>query len=603
MLDNPKQFLRSLPVTAGVYQMYDEQHQILYVGKAKNLKQRLASYFRPLENGKTKIFMAQVKSIETIVTPSESAALLLESNLIKTKKPRYNILFKDDKSFPYLLVSRHDFPRASIYRGVADKKVGKYFGPFPDGAAVSFVLDLLQKVFRVRVCQDSYLVNRSRPCLLYQIKRCSAPCVGYVDQTEYALQVRLVEQFLQNQSDEVVQRLTQLMDAASKKLAYEQAANYRDQITNIRKVQSTQAITGTGGDCDVIAIVVYGQSVGVNLLFIRHGMVLGNKNYVPKTEDFPTARAEVLSAFIMHYYLQNQVEAKMIPDKILLNVKLPDRPQVTNILQEKLGRRIIISDQIRGAKQQLITMAEANAINFLKISKKSLVNYQQSFSEFKKEFSLFTQLERVECFDVSHTMGEAQVVSCVVFNEDGPSKKDYRRFNVKTVSAGDDYGALRQALLRHYGVATVPNVLIIDGGLGQLGVAAEVLHKLRLSGVLLIAIAKGKTRQVGLEEIYIQGKKDPLILPPSSKALHFIQQIRDEAHRFAISGHRKRMLKSRCRSELENIPGIGKEKRSLLLKHFGGMVELRSSGIDDFCRIRGIGRNLARRIYEYLHAR
>ncbi|HBY55204.1 MAG TPA: excinuclease ABC subunit C [Coxiellaceae bacterium] len=602
MIDNEKQFLSSLPNKPGIYQMFDAGGQVLYVGKAKNLKKRVSSYFRAANHPKTKIFMAQVENIEIIITPSENAALLLESNLIKAKKPRYNILFKDDKSFPYLLLSRHDFPRLSIHRGAINKVYGKYFGQFPDALAVNFILNLLQKIFKIRVCKDSFMRNRSRPCMLYQIKLCSAPCVGYVDKVVYASQVELVEQFLCNKSDYVVKKLTKLMDMSATKLDYEQAVNYRDQIANIRKVQAKQVITEASGNYDVIALVVKNNEVCINVLFIRNGLVLGNKACFPKIYNFTLSPGEILSAFITHYYLQNENNT-IIPEKILLNIKLPQRLDIVKIFREKFGRRITVSDRVQGAQKQLIAMAEVNAANALKNHHTSSINYAQCLLDFKKILNLLSVPQRIECFDVSHTMGEAQVASCVVFNESGPSKKDYRRFNIKNVRAGDDYGALRDALLRRYGnLENLPDVIMVDGGLGQLGVASQVLQMLNMQKVKLIAVAKGKDRKPGLEKIYIYGRKDPLILSPQSQVLHFIQQIRDEAHHFAITSHRKQMRKSRHKSVLENISGVGKSKRVALLKYFGGLAELQSAGADDLAKVNGIGSGLAKRIYDRLHA-
>jgi excinuclease ABC subunit C len=602
MLDNPRQFLNSLPNKPGIYEMYDALHQILYVGKAKNLKKRLSSYFHSLIDPKTKALMLQVKSIEIIITPNENASLLLENNLIKAKKPRYNILFKDDKSFPYILLSRHNYSRLSIHRGAINKIAGKYFGPFPDATAVNFVLNLLQKLFGIRTCKDSFMRNRSRPCMLHQIKLCLAPCVGYIDRTTYALQVKLIEQFLRNKSDHVVNQLTKLMDAASDKLAYEQAANYRDQIANIRKVQSEQAITRTDGNIDVMALAAKENNVCINVLFVRNGLLLGNKTYFPEGCDFISSKSEALTSFIMHYYLQNTANI-VVPDRILLNIKLSNRLQITTIFCERFRRKVIISDHIQGVQKQLITLAEANANNSLKNRDKLAINYAERLLDFKNTFHLSSIPQRIECFDVSHTMGEAEVASCVVFNNDGPNKSNYRRFNIKKKGMGDDYGALREVLLRRYSnLKILPDVIIIDGGRGQLNVAIQALRTLQMQNVSIIAIAKGKVRRPGLEEIYMQGKKDSLVLSPHSPTLHLMQQIRDEAHRFAISDHRNRMIKSRCQSALENIPGIGKAKRTLLLKHFGGIIGLQSVGIDELAKVVGVGRNLAKRIYEYLHA-
>lgn len=603
MLDDPKQFLSSLPSKPGVYQMYDVAGQILYVGKAKDLKKRLQSYFRAVDNLKTQVFMAQVKNIEIIITPDENAALLLESNLIKAKRPRYNILFKDDKSFPYLLLSNHDFPRLSVYRGAIDKVCGRYFGPFPDVSAVNFIVNLLQKIFQLRVCKDSFMCNRSRPCMLHQIKLCSAPCVGVVNKATYALQLDLAEQFLCNKSNYVVQKLTKLMDLAAARLDYEQAAIYRDQIASIRKVQAEQVMVKTGGDCDVIALMVKDEAVCINVLFVRNGLVLGNKNYFPKRYDLILSMADVLEAFIGHYYLQHGVNV-IIPSKIVVNIKLPNRLAVAALLREKLGLKVILSDHVGGDKKQLIAMAETNALHALKTtySQPSANNYSEGLLDFKKVFNLVTLPQRIECFDVSHTMGEAQTVSCVVFDQHGAVKEKYRRFNVKTGSAGDDYEALMDVLMRRYSSCKeMPEVIMVDGGVGQLGVASQVLRQLDIQDVILMAIAKGRERRPGLETIHICGKLDPVNLSPDRPALHFVQQIRDEAHRFAISGHRKKMVKARQSSKLENIVGVGQARRAALIRYFGGLTELQSAGIDDLTKVKGVSKNLAERIYGYLH--
>ncbi|MBU0745062.1 MAG: excinuclease ABC subunit UvrC [Gammaproteobacteria bacterium] len=602
MLDNPKQFLASLPNKPGIYQMYGDKGQILYVGKAKNLKNRVSSYFRGTKDPKTDILMSQVKNIEIIITPSENSALLLESNLIKTKKPRYNVAFKDDRSFPYLILSKHDFPRLEIYRGVINKSQGKYFGPFPDASAVHFIYDLIQKVFRLRVCKDSFMCNRSRPCMLYQIKLCGAPCVGSITKEKYALQVKLVEQFLLNKSKYVVEKLTKLMDESSARLAYELAANYRDQISDIRRVQAEQAMTNAKGNYDVIVVQAQDGDVVINILFVRNGLVIGNKNYFPKTSDFAESQEEVLSAFILHYYLQDKIDV-LVPDKILVNIKLPDRLNIGKILYEKYGCKVVVSDCIKGAQKQLITMAEANGLNALKTHSRPVINYIEYLFNLKEMLCLSIVPNHIECFDVSHTMGEAQIASCVVFKGEGSSKAEYRRFNIKTTNVGDDYGALREALIRRYvNSKDLPDIIMVDGGRGQLNVASKVLRDLMITKPVLLGIAKGEGRKPGLEVIYMLGKKDPMFLPPRSLALHLMQQIRDEAHRFAITGHRKKMIKSRQKSELENISGVGKSKRTDLLKYFGGMVELKSAGIDDLAKVKGVGGELARRIYEHLHA-
>ena len=602
MLSDPKKFLASLPDKPGVYQMCNSEHQVLYVGKAKSLKKRLRSYFAAVKDTKTTAFMAKVKDVEIIITNNENAALLLESNLIKTLKPRYNILFKDDKSFPYLILSHHKFPRITIYRGSLKKIKGKYFGPFPSSSAVNLTSDLLQKLFHLRVCKDSFLRNRTRPCMLYQIKLCEAPCTGCISKEDYAVRVKMVEQFLNNKSDSVIQELTRLMDNAATKLDYEQAASYRDQIAKVRKMQIQQSVIKDRGNCDVIALVVDDNAICIDVLFVRNGLLLGNKPYFPVTPKLNLSPDEILTTFLLQHYLQNENGA-VIPDKILINIKISSRLKIAALLSEKSNHKLVLVYRSQGVKKHLIAMAEANALNAIKTRHTNSVNYIEKLQEFQKTFNLSTLPKRMECFDVSHMMGEAQIASCVVFDGNGPSKKDYRRFNVKSAKGTDDCYALYETLCRRYKEKKdLPDVIMVDGGKGQLNVAKRVLQELHLDDIFLIAVAKGSERKRGLEEIYTKDKKDPLVLSPQSPALHLIQQVRDEAHRFAISGHRKKLIKLRRQSVLDNISGVGKAKQIALLKYFGGLTELKSAGIEDLIKVKGISTNLAQRIYRHLHA-
>ena len=620
MLKDPKKFLNSLPNRPGVYEMYDAKAQVLYVGKAKNLKKRLQNYFRSAQDSKTNALMAKIVDIKIIVTSNENDAWLLEGNLIKLKKPHYNILFKDDKSFPYLVLSRHEFPRLSIYRGVVNKAQGNYFGPYPDASAVRFIFNLVQKVFQLRVCKDVFMNNRSRPCMLYQINLCSAPCKRCIDKKGYAVQVDLVERFLSGKNDYVVRKLTELMDIASVRLDYEQAADYRDQITNIRKIQKDQAISKSGGSCDVVALVAKEGVIVINILFVRNGLVVGNKNYFPEVHAIVEPLEEILIDFIRDHYFARK-DGAMVPETVLFDIldsrqrssmkALEDRhsgmtgsiQNLSQLFYKKFGRKIKISSHVRGAQKQLKIMARENAFNALKTRVQSTVSYDDSLLDLQKSLSLSNLPKHIECFDVSHTMGEEIVASCVVFKEGGFSNKDYRCFNIRTTRKGDDYQALRETLLRRYSTLSfLPDLIIIDGGIGQLNVAKAVLEDLNIKDVTLLAIAKGKDRKPGLETIYVAGEKPPLPLSPKTKVFRLIQQIRDEAHRFAVSSHRKRMRKNRSRSELENIVGVGKLKRTFLLKYFGGLQELRAAGIDDLAKVKGIGNLLAKRIYEHLHA-
>lgn len=605
MLENPQEFLQSVPNQPGVYQMYDAGHKILYVGKAKDLKKRLSSYFYAVKSIKTAAFMAQVQQIEIIITANENAALLLESNLIKEHRPRYNILFKDDKSFPYLLISSHQFPRLRIYRGNINDKLGAFYGPFPSTKAVNFIFDLLQKIFHLRICSDNYLCNRSRPCLLYQIKLCSAPCTLCISQEEYAQQVAMAQQFLGGKSDKIVQKITQLMDEAAAGLNYEQAAGYRDQIISIRRIQTQQAMVKGSGNMDVIALATNASGISIEVLCVRNGLLLGSKSYFPSLSKFDLSEAEIITTFLTQHYLQSESGA-MIPDKILVKVKLAERLNYMQLLSEKFQRKISIVNQVKGAQNELLKMAQENAENALKVHFASALNYFERLNSFKQFFQLSALPKRIECFDISHSAGEATIGSNVVFNDRGPDKAAYRRYNIKTVlAAGDDYGAMREVLMRRFSEhKNLPDVVMIDGGKGQLQVAVEVFAELRLLGqVFLMAIAKGKERRPGMEEIYVYGKADPIVLPADGPILHFIQVIRDESHRFAISGNRKKVVKARTQSILGNIAGIGKARQVLLLKHFGGLAELKSAGIDDLAKVKGISQDLAQKIYAYLHQR
>jgi excinuclease ABC subunit C len=494
MLKDPKTFLNSLPNKPGVYQMYDKKHEVIYVGKAKNLKKRLTSYFRGALDTKTHALMSEAATIEIIVTPNENTSFLLEGNLIKAKKPYYNIIFKDDKSFPYIHLTSHDYPRLTLYRGIIKKGTGKYFGPFPSTNSASFVIDLLQKIFKLRICQDHFMAHRSRPCMLHQIKLCNAPCcTGYIDKEAYGLQIKLIDDFLQGKRDFVVKELTNLMDQASEKKLYEQAAIYRDQIVSIRKVQTEQAVITTRGNIDVLVYVASDNNICINVLFVRNGLLLGNRTYFPKTHGSGLEDgANALSAFIMHFYLQSNVEI-VVPDKILLNLKLPDSKQLALLLSEKLGQKVKILNSAKGIEKQLVSMAEDNASNSLRNRGNPLINYEKNIKNFVDVFKLTRLPKRIECFDVSHTAGELTVASMVVFNEKGPNKNEYRLFNVKREGRGDDYGALQEVLGRRFSEAkALPDVLMIDGGRGQFNVAARVLLDLKLKNIFLLAIAKGQ---------------------------------------------------------------------------------------------------------------
>lgn len=584
--------------------MLDAQGKVIYVGKARNLQKRIGSYFRRLLDNKTQSLMAQVVSIQTTITNTENEALLLEANLIKEYYPRYNILLKDDKSYPYLYLSTHQkFPRLDFYRG-SRKAPGRYFGPFPSAGSVRENLALIQKLFRLRQCEDSFFKNRTRPCLQYQIKRCTAPCVGYVEEANYRIQVEDTILFLEGKNDAVIDGLIQRMEVASQDLDYEAAAFYRDQIAQLRRLQKQQSIIGDDGNIDIIGVSQAMGQIGMVLLFIRGGRLIGDRAFfpnVPPDTSMPTA----LSAFITQYYL-SPLRHDDIPERIVTSERFEDRAWVQSALSAALKRKIVITDHQRApytAWQQMAKENASHALGHHLANKKTMAVKLESL---QKALRLPNPIARIECFDVSHTMGEATVASCVVFTEEGPSKKDYRRFNITDITPGDDYAAMRQALSRRYvrlkeHEDELPDLLMIDGGWGQLKQAADVLEELQVSGVVLMGVAKGEGRKPGLEKIYLWGQKEALALKSDDIALHLIQHIRDEAHRFAITTHRAKRAKSRLKSPLQQIEGIGPKRRQQLLKHFGGLQELRKASAQEISQVEGISKALAERIYANLH--
>jgi len=600
MLD-PGKSLSTFPTNPGVYRMLDAKREVLYVGKARNLRKRLQSYFRSTGLApKVRSMMQQVTAVETTVTHTENEALLLENNLIKTLLPRYNILLRDDKSYPYIFISEGEiFPRIGFHRG-AKRAKGRYFGPFPSSASVRDSLHLLQKVFMVRQCEDSFFRNRSRPCLQYQIKRCSAPCVGMIAPDRYRQDVSDATQFLEGRSSAVISELIGRMEEASRKLDYERAALYRDRIAALRRVQEKQYVVGRGGDADVLAVAAKGGIACVEVTFIRNGANLGSKTFYPKMETEDSGET-VLAAFLPQYYL-----GKAIPPRIYLSHAVPDMRWFASAFSEQANRSVSIGLGTRGKPRRWVRMAELNAADHLRRTLASKASLVERFDSLRQALRLEINPERIECFDISHTMGEATVSACVVFDINGPVKSDYRRFNIEGVNPGDDYGALSQALMRRYrrlkeGEGKIPDLLMIDGGKGQLSAAEAVLQELQLSGVRLMAVAKGIERKPGKEQLFLSGKTAPLILPTNSSALHLIQQIRDEAHRFAITGHRQRRAKARTTSILEGIRGVGERRRQALLKNFGGLRELARAGVEDICRVPGVSRELAQRIYDHFH--
>ena len=601
MIDALKSLVNNLPASPGVYQMLDADKQVLYIGKARNLQKRVSSYLRS-KGLSTRIqsLMRQVEDIGVTVTHTESEALLLENNLIKSLRPRYNILLRDDKSYPYIyLTGEHQYPRLSFYRG-ARKGKGRYFGPYPSTSAVRESLNFLQKVFPIRQCDDSFFKNRSRPCLQYQIKRCSAPCVGLINVDDYNKDVEHAVMFLEGKSQELIHDLGNEMEAASMQQEYERAAEIRDRISSLQRIQERQYITHGNTDADILAVTTQQQLACVYLIFIRGGRNLGGKTFFPQVSAGTVAET-VLAAFLSQYYL-----GKPIPAHIYLNLDVADRDLLEAVFRQQAEKKVTISIMHRGAQARWIQMAEVNAADALRRRLASQSNMQKRYETLQEELLLESIPDRVECFDISHTAGEATVASCVVFDRNGPVKSDYRRFNIKDIQAGDDYAAMAQALTRRYrkmkeGEGRLPDLLLLDGGKGQLHRAEEVMEELQIEGVRLVAVAKGRERKPGLEQLFLSGDDQVTLLAPDSPALHLIQQIRDEAHRFAITGHRQRLGRRRITSRLEDIPGIGNKRRQALLRNFGGLQEVERAGVDDLARVPGISLDLARKIYHFFH--
>jgi excinuclease ABC subunit C len=596
-----KSFVDGLPARPGVYRMLDAQGESLYVGKARNLKSRVSSYFQPGNvHPKVQALVTKTARMEVTITNSDTEALLLEFNLIKAHRPRFNVLLRDDKSFPFLhLDTRHEFPRLSFYRG-SRKEPGRFFGPYPSAGAVREALQQLQKLFRLRNCEDTYFANRSRPCLQYQIQRCTAPCVGLISRERYARDVGAAVKVLEGRNDEVQQDLGRRMETAAERLEFEEAARLRDQLANLKAVQAQQIVTaGTDHDADVIAVASGGGEFCVALMFIRGGRSLGSTTFFPRAPFADTP--EVLAQFVGQYYLEREV-----PPEILVEHDFEDMQVFESTLAARCGHKVRIASAVRGLRARWLDMMRNNAEQALKTRQVARSSIEAGLDDMREAFNLDGPPARMECFDISHTGGTDTVASCVVFGAEGPLKNDYRRFNIAGIRPGDDYAAMHQALTRRYkrvrdGEVTAPDVLLIDGGKGQLSEAAKALDELGVSGVTLIGVAKGADRRPGQEQLFLLGQETPTILPPDSSALHLIQRVRDEAHRFAIAGHRRKRAKRHNQSILESIPGLGPVKRRELLKQFGGLQGILRAGIDDFAQVRGLGRELAQVIYEHLH--
>ncbi len=605
MTFDAKKFLTNVTHDPGVYRMYDDKEQVIYVGKAKDLKKRLSSYFRAnLSSKKTEALVASIHRIETTITSSETEALLLEHNYIKTYQPRYNVLLRDDKSYPYILLTKERHPRITAYRG--SKKIqGEYFGPYPNAGAVRETLSLLQKLFPVRQCENSVYRNRSRPCLQYQIGRCSAPCVpGYISDEDYNQQVNFARLFLQGKDQQVLEHLVAKMEQASQALNFEEAARIRDQIQAVRAVIEKQFVSNDRlDDIDIIAIAYQLGIACVQVLFIRQGKILGNRSYFPKVPA-NTDLSELTATFVGQFYLQAH-QGRTVPNTIIVDHKLAEKAQLEILLAEQAGRKVQIQDSAKGDKSKYLQLAQMNAKAALVTQLKQSTLIHERYQALQALLGI-EKIQRMECFDISHTMGEQTIASCVVFNQDGPLKSDYRRFNITGITGGDDYAAMEQALLKRYDkdldAEKIPDVIFIDGGKGQLNRALQVFDQLNVKWDQkrphLIGVAKGVDRRAGLETLIISKQDREINLPPDSLALHLIQHIRDESHNHAISGHRKKRQKAFTQSGLETIEGVGAKRRQALLKYLGGMQGVKKATLDEIASVPGISKTLAEKIFE-----
>lgn len=599
-----KRFLQNLSRQPGVYQMYDSQGKVLYIGKAKNLKNRVSSYFR--NSGlapKTAALVGKIANVQVTITQSEMEALILEQNLIKAQRPPYNILLRDDKSYPYIFLSSgEDFPRITMHRG-AKKKKGTYFGPYPGVGAVRDSLNFLQKTFRVRQCEDSVFRNRSRPCLQYQIHRCSAPCVDFTTPEEYAQDVRHTEMFLHGRSDELMKELADQMETAAEAQDYEQAAVLRDQITALRTIQSQQFAEAGNGELDVVALARQDDSLCVHVLYVRQGRILGSRSYYYR-EKLPQSDGEFLADFLPQFYLGTKT--REIPPVIIASAPIEDKELLEAALKAERNRNVAIVHQVRGARQKWLELAERAARENLSAHNQSQQSLQRRYEALRDILDMDETPNRIECFDISHSSGEATVASCVVFDQNGPATSDYRRFNIKDVKAGDDYAAMEQAISRRYtriqkGEGVLPDILLIDGGKGQLNKAKAVLAELGVNDLRVLGVAKGTTRKAGFETLFIDDVGNARHIPGDSPALHLIQAVRDEAHRFAITGHKNKRDKKRRSSVLEDIPGVGAKRRRELLRHFGGMQAVRTASVDELAKVPSISKKIAEDIYSSFH--
>ena len=596
-------FLKNLTSQPGVYRMYNEQGEVIYVGKAKNLKKRVSSYFRAqVDSAKTRALVSQIANMDVTVVNSETEAFLLENNFIKKYKPRYNVVMRDDKSYPFIFLSDHRHPRLAFHRG-PQKKKGEYFGPYPSSAAVKDSLRSMQRIFPIRQCDDSYYRSRSRPCLQYQMQRCSAPCVeGYVTDEEYNEQITLARLFLKGKNHQVIATLVEKMEQASDALNYETAARYRDQINALRKVQERQWVAGTQYEMDIFGFAVKGNMACIQVMFIRDSQLLGSKAFFPKVPSTADEQ-EIFESFLLQFYLAGN---KVIPKQIVLGQTLSDELAIAKLLSSEAGYKVTFFKGAREEKRQYLQLAQANAETALEAKYGEQKSVFARYLDLETLLKTDTPIQRMECFDISHTSGEQTVASCVVFNREGPLKSDYRRYNIEGITPGDDYAAMAQALKRRYKsvkeVQKIPDLLLIDGGKGQLS-QAELFFKdwPHDKKPMLLGVAKGTTRKPGLETLILSDTHKVLPIDSHAPALHLIQHIRDESHRFAITGHRNRRQKVKNTSSLEGIPGVGAKRRQSLLKYMGGLHGLKQASKDEIASVPGISKPLAESIYDFLH--
>ncbi|MAI37743.1 excinuclease ABC subunit UvrC [Alteromonas sp.] len=596
-------FLKNLTSQPGVYRMYSQQDDVIYVGKAKNLKKRVSSYFRTnVDNAKTRSLVSQIAHMDVTVVNSETEAFLLENNFIKKYKPRYNVVMRDDKSYPFIFLSDHEHPRLSFHRG-PQKKKGEYFGPYPSAWSVRESLRSMQRIFPVRQCEDSYYRARSRPCLQYQMQRCSAPCVeGYVSDEEYKEQVNFARLFLKGKNQQVIGSLVENMEKASETLNFEAAARYRDQINALRKVQERQWVAGTQDEMDVFGFAFKGNMACIQVMFIREGQLLGSKAFFPKVPTIADEN-EVFESFFLQFYLAGN---KTIPKQIVLANTLSDESAISAVLSSEAGHKVTFFKGAREEKRQYLELAQTNAESALDAQYSQQKSVFARYLDLEAAMEVDSPIQRMECFDISHTSGEQTVASCVVFNREGPLKSDYRRYNIEGITPGDDYAAMAQALKRRYKsvkeVQKIPDLLLIDGGKGQLAQAESFFegwpHDKK---PMLLGVAKGTTRKPGLETLILAGSHDVLPMDSHSPALHLVQHIRDESHRFAITGHRNKRQKVKTTSSLESIPGIGAKRRQTLLKFMGGLHGLKKASKNEIANVPGISQELADTIYDHLH--